>query len=64
MGIPEEAAPGPGEEESIVAKTGPAPTLPLLLAFVALACLLAPARTAFADRYAVAVITARSMLAR
>ena len=31
-------------------------TLPLLLAALALACLLAPARTAFADRYAVAVI--------
>ena len=56
MGIPEEAAPGPGEEDSIVAKTRPAPTLPLLLAALALACLLAPARTAFADRYAVAVI--------
>ena len=40
----------------MVAKKRPALTLSLLLAFVALASLVSPARTAFADRYAVAVI--------
>ena len=39
-----------------MAKTGPALTVPLLLAFLALASVVSPARTAFADRYGVAVI--------
>ena len=56
MGIPEEAAPGPDEENGNVAKTRRALIPPLLLAALALAGTVSPARTALADRYAVAVI--------
>ena len=57
MGIPEEAAPGPGEEDSIVAKTRRAPALHLMI-FLALTVVaaLSAARAEYANPHGVAVI--------
>ena len=55
--IPEEAAPDPGEEDSIVAKTRHAPALHVLLILIlAVAAALSAARAEYANPHGVAVI--------